>query len=64
MEALLTPGVFVTHPGRPDWGTGQIQSAIGDRVTVSFEHAGKVVVDRRHVRLIPLPERRRPAEPR
>jgi hypothetical protein len=43
--AGLTPGVFVRHPGRPDWGIGQVQSAIGNRVTVTFRHGGKVAVD-------------------
>jgi hypothetical protein len=28
-----------------DWGLGQVQSVIGSRVTVNFEHAGKVVID-------------------
>ena len=35
----------VLHPDRPDWGVGQVQSAIGDRVTINFEHAGKVLVN-------------------
>ena len=35
----------VRHPGRPDWGMGQVQSVVGDRVTVNFEHAGKVLVN-------------------
>lgn len=39
------PGQYVRHPQRPDWGLGQVQSAIGNRVTVNFEHAGKVLVD-------------------
>jgi hypothetical protein len=39
------PGALVRHPQKPDWGQGQVQSAIGTRVTVMFEHAGKVVVD-------------------
>ncbi len=58
MEALLTPGTLVRHPGRPDWGEGQVQSAIGHRVTVDFEHQGKVVIDARRVRLAVV----RPAE--
>ena len=29
------------HPGQPEWGIGQVQSVVGDRVTVNFEHAGK-----------------------
>lgn len=45
MEHGLTPGVFVRHPERPDWGLGQVQTGIGDRVTVMFEHAGKQTID-------------------
>ena len=41
----LAPGVFVRHPERPDWGLGQVQSAIGPRITVNFENVGKVLVD-------------------
>lgn len=40
----LAPGVRVRHPGRPDWGIGQVQSVIDDRVTVNFEHAGKLLI--------------------
>ncbi len=43
--SLIEPGMRVTHPGRPDWGQGQVQSVIGDRITVNFEHAGKVLVN-------------------
>lgn len=39
------------HPDQPDWGLGQVQSAIGERVTVNFEHAGKVLIDARKVEL-------------
>jgi hypothetical protein len=39
------PGQFVRHPGRPDWGTGQVQSVVGDRITVNFDDAGKVLVN-------------------
>jgi hypothetical protein len=53
MSALLEPGTYVRHPDRPDWGLGQVQSNIGGRVTVNFEHAGKVVIDSRHVLLRP-----------
>ena len=41
----LEPGQLVRHPGRPEWGFGQVQSAIGNRVTVNFENAGKVLVN-------------------
>lgn len=53
LNGILEPGMIVTHPGRPDWGLGQVQSRIGDRITVNFEHAGKVVLDGRHVELVP-----------
>jgi hypothetical protein len=39
------PGDFVRHPDRPDWGLGQVQSVIGHRITVNFEHAGKLLID-------------------
>jgi len=45
MDDSLTPGAWVRHPAQPDWGLGQVQSAIGDRVTVNFEHAGKVLIN-------------------
>ena len=41
----IEPGMRVLHPDRPDWGIGQVQSAVGDRITVNFEHAGKVLVN-------------------
>ena len=41
----FAPGDYVRHPQQPDWGLGQVQSAIGNRVTVMFENAGKVLVD-------------------
>ncbi len=51
MEEFLTPGAFVRHPGQPDWGLGQVQSVIGTRVTVNFEHAGKLLINIAAVRL-------------
>ena len=45
MTDRLTPGAWVRHPGRPDWGLGQVQSAVDQRVTVNFEHAGKLLIN-------------------
>jgi hypothetical protein len=45
MSQSLTPGVLVVHPDQPDWGIGQIQSVIGNRITVNFEHRGKVLIN-------------------
>lgn len=53
----LEPGMLVRHPDHPDWGTGQVQSRIGHRVTVNFEHEGKQVIDARTVHLDAVPER-------
>ena len=47
----LEPGQRVRLVGQPGWGVGQVQSAVGERVTVNFEHAGKVVLDARRVHL-------------
>jgi hypothetical protein len=38
------PGQYVRMPAKPDWGLGQVQSVVGNKVTVNFEEAGKVVV--------------------
>ncbi len=51
MGSLFQPGMLVNHPGQPDWGIGQVQSNIEGRVTVNFEHAGKVVINLAHVAL-------------
>lgn len=51
MSALLEPGALVRHPGQPDWGLGQVQSNIGGKVTVNFQHAGKRVIDITRVEL-------------
>ena len=52
MTARLTPGAWVRHPSQPDWGLGQVQSAVGARVTVNFEHAGKRLIDTAVVALV------------
>jgi hypothetical protein len=51
MTAFLEPGAWVRHPTQPDWGDGQVQSVVGDRVTVNFEHVGKVLVNTRVIEL-------------
>jgi len=57
MTQDLAPGALVRHPDRPDWGLGQVQSAVGHRVTVNFEHAGKVLINTQQVSLTPVDER-------
>ena len=58
MNLLLVPGALVRHPTRPDWGLGQVQSVIGERVTVNFEDRGKVLINAAVVELeVVTPER-------
>lgn len=52
MSEFLGPGDLVRHPECPDWGLGQVQSVIGDRITVNFENAGKVVINGSKVLLL------------
>ena len=54
LNAMLEPGMRVTHPGAPDWGPGQVQSNVGGRVTVNFENVGKQVIDGERIRLLPV----------
>ncbi len=58
MTEFLEPGSLVSHPDRPDWGLGQVQSVIGSRITVNFENAGKVVIDGSRIALRPEFRRR------
>ena len=39
------PGDYVINPGNKDWGIGQIQSIINNKVTVNFENVGKKVIN-------------------
>ena len=52
MSDVLTPGTYVRHPTQPDWGLGQVQSVIGNRVTVNFENAGKLLINSDAIELI------------
>ena len=57
MHGELVPGAYVRHPTEPGWGLGQVQSAIGSRVTVNFENAGKVLINTAVVKLTPVDPR-------
>lgn len=48
----FTLGDFVTHPTRPDWGIGQVQSIVGTNVTVNFPNAGKQMINCAIVELV------------
>jgi len=38
------PGDLVINPENKDWGIGQIQSIINNKVTVNFENVGKKTI--------------------
>ncbi len=45
------PGDKVYNPEIEDWGIGQVQSIIKDKVTVNFENAGKKVININFIKL-------------
>ena len=51
MQYELEPGNFVINPSQKDWGTGQIQSIIKNKVTINFENAGKKVINLNNINL-------------
>ena len=48
------PGDKVINPLNKDWGIGQVQSIIKDKVTVNFENVGKKVIYAQNIELIKL----------
>ena len=50
-NAIFSPGMLVMHPEHPEWGTGQVQSNIGGKLTVNFRDEGKIVIDSARVSL-------------
>ena len=51
MNDLIIPGIYVNHPKKKDWGLGQVQSKIGDIITVNFENGGKKVINAEAIKL-------------
>ena len=47
----FVPGDYVTNPANRDWGIGQVQSILGNKVTVNFENFGKRVINIENVKL-------------
>ena len=45
MHLEFTPGDYVINPANKQWGMGQVQSVIKNKVTVNFENSGKQVLD-------------------
>ena len=51
MHIDFEPGDYVINPNNKEWGTGQVQSIIGNKVTVNFENYGKRVINIENIRL-------------
>ena len=45
------PGDKVFNPNNKDWGIGQVQSIINNRITVNFENVGKKVINSENIKL-------------
>jgi len=54
MHIDFEPGDYVTNPANTSWGVGQIQSIIGNKVTVNFENFGKRVINIEIITLVKL----------
>lgn len=52
LNAIFSPGMLVRHPAHPEWGTGQVQSNVGGKLTVNFRDEGKKVIDSARVALL------------
>ena len=48
----LIPGVFVINENKKgEWGLGQVQSSINDKITINFENVGKKTINPNKVKL-------------
>jgi len=45
------PGDKVINPLNKDWGIGQIQSIINNKITVNFQNVGKKVINVENIQL-------------
>ncbi len=45
------PGNYVINKNNNEWGIGQIQSSIDNKITVNFENVGKKVVNINEINL-------------
>ncbi|NDA22071.1 MAG: DUF3553 domain-containing protein [Proteobacteria bacterium] len=45
------PGDKVINPNNKNWGIGQVQSIIKEKVTVNFENVGKKVINCENIEL-------------
>ena len=48
----FTPGTFVINVDKEkEWGIGQVQSSIDNKITINFENVGKKTINPKEVEL-------------
>ena len=48
----FTPGKFVINENKEnEWGIGQVQSSINNKITINFENVGKKTINPKEVEL-------------
>ena len=52
------PGDKVFNPNNKDWGIGQVQSIIKEKITVNFQNVGKKVINAENIELKKINEQR------
>ena len=45
------PGDKVFSPSHKNWGIGQVQSIIKDKITINFQNVGKKVIQKENIDL-------------
>ena len=45
------PGDKVTNPENKEWGIGQVQSIVDEKVTVNFQNVGKKTINTQNITL-------------
>ena len=50
------PGDKVFNPKNKDWGIGQVQSIIKEKITVNFQNVGKKVINCKNIELKKIDE--------
>ena len=51
MILAFEPGDKVINPIKKEWGIGQVQSIINEKITVNFENVGKIVIISNNIKL-------------
>ena len=51
------PGDKVYNPSAKEWGIGQVQSIINNKITVNFQNVGKKVINSKNIELKKINDR-------